>query len=92
VTVVVTGASSDVGRATSRVSAAEGATVGLFACGEEGLAAASIEVERAGGRLLVLPLVADASAVDGAATRAIADLATAFQCWPEARAAWRPQR
>jgi NADP-dependent 3-hydroxy acid dehydrogenase YdfG len=69
-TVVVTGASSGVGRATARAFAALGANVGLIARGEDGLAAAAKEVEEAGGRPLVLPLdVADADAVDAAAGR-----------------------
>jgi len=69
-TVVVTGASSGVGRATAGAFAAQGANVGLIARGQDGLAAAAAEVERAGGRPLVLALdVADADAVDEAAGR-----------------------
>ena len=74
-TVVVTGASSGVGRATAVAFAATGANVGLIARGEEGLAAAAREVEQAGGRPLVLPLdVADAAAVEAAAARVEAEL------------------
>ncbi len=74
-TVVITGASCGVGRATARAFAATGANVGLIARGEEGLAAAAREVEQAGGRALVLPLdVADAEAVDAAAARVDAEL------------------
>ena len=74
-TVVVTGASSGVGRATVRAFAAKGANVGLLARGEDGLAAAAKEVEQAGGRPLVLPVdVADAEAVEAAAARVEAEL------------------
>lgn len=69
-TVVVTGASAGVGRATARAFGAKGDRVALIARGEEGLAAAAREVEEAGGKALVLPLdVSDADAVDTAATR-----------------------
>ncbi len=74
-TVVVTGASSGVGRATARAFAAKGANVGLLARGEDGLAAAAKEVEQAGGRPLVLPVdVADAEAVEAAAERVESEL------------------
>jgi short-subunit dehydrogenase len=69
-TVVITGASSGVGRAVARAYGARGANVGLIARGEDGLAAAAKEVEQAGGRPLVLRLdVADAEAVEAAAAR-----------------------
>ncbi len=68
--VVVTGASSGVGRATARLFAERGADVALIARGIEGLEAAAKEVEAAGGRALVLPLdIAEADAVDRAAQR-----------------------
>jgi len=74
-TVVVTGASSGVGRATARAFAAKGADVALIARGAAGLAAAAQEVEEAGGRALVLRLdVADAEAVEAAAGRVEAEL------------------
>src|SRR5205085_4002301 len=69
--VVVTGASSGVGRACVRAFAERGADVALLARGRDGLEAAAKEVEAAGRRALVLPLdVADADAVDRAAQRA----------------------
>ena len=66
--VVITGASAGVGRAVVRAFAAHGADVALIARGRDGLEGARREVERAGGRGLVLPLdVSDAAAVEGAA-------------------------
>jgi NAD(P)-dependent dehydrogenase (short-subunit alcohol dehydrogenase family) len=68
--VVVTGASSGVGRATARRFAQEGAHVALLARGQEGLEAARREVQAAGRRALVVPTdVADAAAVEAAADR-----------------------
>jgi NAD(P)-dependent dehydrogenase (short-subunit alcohol dehydrogenase family) len=70
-TVVVTGASAGVGRATAAAFGARGDRVALIARGEEGLAGAARDVERGGGRALILPCdVADAAAVDAAAQRA----------------------
>jgi NAD(P)-dependent dehydrogenase (short-subunit alcohol dehydrogenase family) len=66
--VVITGASSGVGRATARAFAARGARLALLARGREGLEAAQAEVERAGTTALVLPTdVADPDAVEQAA-------------------------
>jgi NAD(P)-dependent dehydrogenase (short-subunit alcohol dehydrogenase family) len=68
--VVVTGASAGVGRAVVREFARHGADIGLIARGRDGLEGARREVERLGGRALVLPLdVADAAAVEAAAER-----------------------
>src|SRR3954451_19643696 len=68
--VAITGASAGIGRATVREFAALGAGVGLIARGEERLAAAAREVERAGRRACVAPAdVADAAAVEAAAAR-----------------------
>jgi NAD(P)-dependent dehydrogenase (short-subunit alcohol dehydrogenase family) len=66
--VVITGASAGVGRAVARAFAREGAHLGLLARGLDGLQATRLEVERLGGRALVLPAdVADADAVERAA-------------------------
>jgi NADP-dependent 3-hydroxy acid dehydrogenase YdfG len=70
--VVVTGASSGIGRAIARAAGAEGAKVALMARGLDGLDAAAGEVEKAGGESLVLPLdLADAVAVEQAANRVV---------------------
>jgi NAD(P)-dependent dehydrogenase (short-subunit alcohol dehydrogenase family) len=67
-TVVVTGASAGVGRATAIAFAKSGWNVGLIARGNEGLEGARRDVEAAGGRALVLPLdVANSDAVFAAA-------------------------
>jgi NAD(P)-dependent dehydrogenase (short-subunit alcohol dehydrogenase family) len=74
-TVVVTGASAGVGRATAAAFGALGDRVALVARGEEGLEGAARDVERGGGRALALPCdVADADAVEAAAERAEAEL------------------
>ena len=74
-TIVVTGASSGVGRATAVAFGRRGDRVALIARGEEGLAGAAREVEAAGGRALALPCdVSDADAVEAAAARAEAEL------------------
>jgi NAD(P)-dependent dehydrogenase (short-subunit alcohol dehydrogenase family) len=74
-TVIITGASAGVGRATARRFAKDGARIGLLARGVDGLEAARREVESLGGRALVLPCdVADAGAVDEAAARAEREL------------------
>jgi short-subunit dehydrogenase len=67
-TVVITGASAGVGRATAVACALRGDRIALLARGEDGLAAAAREVERAGGTALAVPCdVADADAVERAA-------------------------
>ena len=66
--VVITGASSGVGRACVRAFAARGARLGLIARNEEALNAAADEVRRSGSDALVLALdVSDAGAVERAA-------------------------
>jgi NAD(P)-dependent dehydrogenase (short-subunit alcohol dehydrogenase family) len=67
-TVVITGASAGVGRATAHAFAAQGAQIGLMARGARALQAAAAEVEKRGGKALALPLdVADPNAVEAAA-------------------------
>jgi NAD(P)-dependent dehydrogenase (short-subunit alcohol dehydrogenase family) len=73
--VVITGASGGIGRATARRFARDGASIALLARGRAGLEGAAREVEELGGRALVLPTdVADADAVEAAATAAEAEL------------------
>ena len=73
-TVVITGASAGVGRATAIAFARNGFNVGLIARGLEGLEGAKRDVEAAGGRALVLPLdVVDAEALSAAADRVVAE-------------------
>jgi len=72
-TVVITGASAGVGRATARAFAARepGTRVALLARGQDGLAGAERDVRDLGGVPLVLPTdVADADQVEAAAQRA----------------------
>lgn len=69
-TVVITGATSGIGRATARRFAVPGVRIALLARGTDGLDATRREIEAAGGRALVLPTdVADAAAVEAAAQR-----------------------
>ena len=80
-TIVVTGASGGIGRASAVAFAARGATVALLARGEKGLAAAAADVERAGGRALVVPTdVGDEEQVFAAAAR-IEDEAGPIEVW-----------
>lgn len=73
--VVVTGASAGVGRATVRELARRGASVGLLARGEQGLAGARDDVEALARPALAISTdVSDAAAVEAAATRIEAEL------------------
>ena len=66
--VVVTGASSGVGRAVARACGARGAKVALVARNVDALSAAAQEIRRTDGEALVLPVdIADADAVERAA-------------------------
>jgi short-subunit dehydrogenase len=74
-TVVLTGASAGVGRATAREFGRRGARVALLARNAEALEAAADEVRREGGTALVVPTdVADHEQVEAAAERAEAEL------------------
>ena len=67
-TVVITGGSAGIGRATARAFAARGASVGLIARGPDRLAAARTELEAMGIRVHIIEAdVADAEAIDRAA-------------------------
>jgi len=74
-TVIVTGASAGVGRATAIAFGRRGDRVGLIARAPDQLEAAVRDVRAAGGTPLALPCdVADAAAVDAAAARAEEEL------------------
>ena len=68
-TVVITGASAGIARATARLYGARGANVGLIARGQAGLDGAAQDVIEAGGQALAVPAdVADHAQVEKAAT------------------------
>ncbi len=69
-TIVITGASAGVGRATAEMFARRGAQIALLARGHAGLQAAAEGVRQLGGKPLVIEVdVADADAVDAAASK-----------------------
>lgn len=73
-TVVITGASAGVGRATVRKFARHGARIGLLARGVDGLKAAQREVEKLGSKALMIPTdVADSEQVEKAAAQVEAE-------------------
>ncbi len=73
--VVITGASSGIGRASARRFARDGDRVALLARGTDGLEGARRDVEEAGGSALAIPTdVSDAAAVEAAADRVEAEL------------------
>jgi NAD(P)-dependent dehydrogenase (short-subunit alcohol dehydrogenase family) len=68
--VVITGASAGVGRATARLCAKDGAHIGLLARGMDGLEGARAEVEKEGGKALIVQTdVADPEQVEAAAAQ-----------------------
>ncbi|MGI5405041.1 SDR family oxidoreductase [Streptomyces sp. CA-135486] len=80
-TVVITGASAGIGRATARLFAERGDNVVLLARGHKGLAAGAAEVEELGGRALTIPTdVADYDQVEAAA-RAAEDAFGPIDIW-----------
>ncbi len=67
-TVLITGASAGIGRATAQLYGRRGARVGLLARGQAGLDSAAADVEEAGGKALAISAdVADYGQVDDAA-------------------------
>ncbi len=74
-TVVITGASAGVGRATVRKFARDGAQIALLARGRPGLEAARKEVEELGGKAMALIVdVANADQVESAAAQIESEL------------------
>jgi NADP-dependent 3-hydroxy acid dehydrogenase YdfG len=71
--VILTGATSGIGRATAMAFARRGYRIGLIARGQDGLRATLVEVERSGGEGLILQAdVSNADEVEAAAATAVA--------------------
>ena len=69
-TVVITGGTAGIGRATAREFAGHGCNVAVLARGEDGLKATCRDIEQLGGKALGIPTdVADWKAVEAAAER-----------------------
>ncbi|WP_221888906.1 SDR family NAD(P)-dependent oxidoreductase [Streptomyces sp. WAC08241] len=86
--VVVTGASSGIGRGVARALAARGADVVLAARTERTLTAVARECERRGGRALVVPTdVGDEAAVQALVRRAVERFGR-VDAWVNAAAVW----
>src|SRR5580693_4991858 len=80
-TVVITGASAGIARATARLYGERGASVGLIARGKAGLAGAARDVEEAGGKALAISAdVADYHQVEDAA-RQVEDFFGPIDVW-----------
>jgi NAD(P)-dependent dehydrogenase (short-subunit alcohol dehydrogenase family) len=80
-TVVITGASAGIGRATARLFGERGASVGLIARGQEGLQGAVRDVEDVGGKALAVSAdVADYEQV-AAAAREIEETLGPIDVW-----------
>jgi NAD(P)-dependent dehydrogenase (short-subunit alcohol dehydrogenase family) len=80
-TVVITGASAGIGRATAQLYGSRHARVGLLARGQAGLDGAAAEVEQAGGKALAVPTdVADYNQVAEAA-RMVEEAFGAIDVW-----------
>jgi NAD(P)-dependent dehydrogenase (short-subunit alcohol dehydrogenase family) len=80
-TVVITGASAGIARATARLYGERGANVGLIARGQAGLDGAARDVEEAGGKALAVSAdVADYAQVEDAA-RQVEELFGPIDVW-----------
>ncbi len=79
--IVITGASAGIGRATVRAFAKPGIKMALIARDEDGLTAARLEVERAGGQAIIFPIdVSDSEAME-ASTQLIEEQLGPIDLW-----------